>query len=47
MITLIKDISKKYRTTNRFIEVKNLDSYFNARKSFFKIIKMSMTLKLL
>ena len=39
MITLIKDISKKYRTTNRFIEVKNLDSYFNARKSFFQNYK--------
>lgn len=36
MITIVKDISKKYQTTNKFIEVKNLNSYFNARASFFK-----------
>lgn len=36
MIKIIKDISKEYKTFNNHIVVKNLESYFEARKLFFK-----------
>ena len=36
MIKIIKDISKEYETFNTHVIVKNLESYFEARKLFFK-----------
>lgn len=47
MIQIIKDISKKYQATSEFIEVRNLETYFKARESFFKCYNEDRNLEII